>query len=86
MNYYENMNVFIVYGGKDDSSTKFEVRNDIAILELEGLSWIKIRNIGILYLWYIKYYTKTNGKMESQFSYAGYLVVNIRRLGIIELQ
>ena len=50
MNYYENMNVFIVYGGKDDSSTKFEVRNDIAILELEGLSWIKIRNIGILYL------------------------------------
>ena len=51
MNYFEPMNVCVIYGGRDDSiqSRGSNIKNDMFVLEMETFNWIQVTFIGMPY-------------------------------------
>ena len=52
MNYFESMNCIIIFGGRNDTLLEKYIKinenflNDLWILHLENMTWIRVSNIG----------------------------------------
>ena len=48
MNYYEPLNICVIYGGRDDSNETRgrNIKNDMFIIDMENFSWIQVSFIG----------------------------------------